>query len=173
MFSHAHNWFNFNSFARSFIFKFVSFGLLGLRSLYSYSACWEYLTGSWWWFWIPCTTGWTPSLLRCRWPGHPGTLRWPSARTAAGSPRAIRKHSIFSYLFGEKRRIISLQGSDSKIADGPFFWLGILQKQWNCFGKECILQCQQLKISGAFHWGEKQIHTHTGIAPAGEKCFHP
>jgi len=25
----------------------------------------------------------------------------------------------------------------------------------------------QLKISGAFHWGEKQIHRHIGIAPAG------
>lgn len=25
----------------------------------------------------------------------------------------------------------------------------------------------QLMISGAFHWGEKQIHRHTGTAPAG------
>lgn len=31
----------------------------------------------------------------------------------------------------------------------------------------------QLKISGAFHWGEKQIHRHKGIAPAGQKCLHP
>lgn len=31
----------------------------------------------------------------------------------------------------------------------------------------------QLKISGAFHWDEKQIHRHIGIAPAGQKCLHP
>lgn len=31
----------------------------------------------------------------------------------------------------------------------------------------------QLKTSGAFHWGEKQIHKRTGIAPAGWKCLHP
>lgn len=54
--------------------------------------------------------------------------------------------SAFSYLFGEKRRIISLQGSCSKAADGPFSWLSILQKQWNCFRKERVLQCQQVHL---------------------------
>lgn len=53
----------------------------------------------------------------------------------------------------------------------PFPLTGIRLKSINCI---VFVLCfdLQLKISGAFHWGEKQIHKHTGIAPAGEKCFH-
>lgn len=54
-------------------------------------------TCCWRWSWTPCTTDWSPCLLRCQWLTLLGTLHLPSDQTAAGSPggkmsRKIKKN---------------------------------------------------------------------------------
>jgi hypothetical protein len=54
------------------------------------------------------------------------------------------------YLIGYERDIISLEGGGSKVANGPLSCLCILQKEWDAFWKQGVLQSQQVHHSVFF-----------------------